>query len=211
MLTEQEFMGKITEDFKRKFPEVSTVKGFIRLGTGITNIELPIESMYMEYKVVGYDNVKDLYLKVANDILNQYKFRVDYNNVYPLLKNKDFGEGKDDLKFYREWTFADIDTLYVSDEGEVFRYVLETDDVDFEKVKKSAWENLNKLSNVLVQLDEAFKIFCLHYSTDFNASFLLSDSVQKQIAKKVGQDYLFAIPSSTTLIVAGQKFDIIAG
>ncbi len=99
--------------------------------------------------------------------------------------------------------------MYVSDEGEVFRYVLETDDVDFEKVKKSAWENLNKLSNVLVQLDGALKIFCLHYTTDFNASFLLSDSVQKQIAKKVGQDYLFAIPSSTTLIVAGHQSEYI--
>lgn len=210
MLTVQDFMRKIIEDFKREFSEVKIEKGFIRLGTGITNIELPIESMYMEYKVVGYDSVKDLYLKVANDILNQYKFRVDYNNVYPLLKNKDFGEGKDDLKFYRERTFADIDTLYVSDEGEVFRYVLETDDVDFEKVKKSAWENLNKLSNVLVQLDGALKIFCLHYTTDFNASFLLSDSVQKQIAKKVGQDYLFAIPSSTTLIVARYRPEYIS-
>ncbi len=100
--------------------------------------------------------------------------------------------------------------MYVSDEGEVFRYVLETDDVDFEKVKKSAWENLNKLSNVLVQLDGALKIFCLHYTTDFNASFLLSDSVQKQITKKVGQDYLFAIPSSTTLIVARYRPEYIS-
>ncbi len=99
MLTVQDFMRKIIEDFKREFSEVKIEKWFIRLGTGITNIELPIESMYIENKVVGYDSVKDLYLKVANDILNQYKFRVDYNNVYPLLKNKDFGEGKDDLKF----------------------------------------------------------------------------------------------------------------
>ncbi|SDZ00169.1 Uncharacterized protein YtpQ, UPF0354 family [Proteiniborus ethanoligenes] len=202
MLRIEEFTEKITRDFKMEFPEVEVKEKYIRLGTGVTHAELPIASMYKEYQVADYESVKKLYIDIAYEVLNQYKFKVDYNNVFPLLKSRDFGKGEKDLRFCREQAFTDIDTLYVSDEGEVFRFVLESDDVDFDKIKKRAWENLNKLSNILVRLDDTLNIFCLRYSTDYNASFLLSDSLQKQIKRKVGKDYLFAIPSSTALVVA---------
>lgn len=202
MFTVQEFAGKVMEDFMKEFPEVELGEKYIRIGTGITHVELPIASMYKEYQATGYDNIKKLYIKVANEVLNQYKFKIDYNSVYPFLKSMDFGKGENDIQFYREQAFKDIDVLYVSDMGETFRFILQTDDVDFDKMKKAAWENLNKLSNILVRLDDALNLYCLRYTTDFNASFLLSDSIQKQILKKVGQDYIFAIPSSTTLIVA---------
>lgn len=209
MLTVQEFIQNISEDFKKAFPEVRVEEKFIRLGTEVTHVELPINSMYKEYQVTDYESIKKLYIKVSNEILNQYKFKVDYNNVYPLLKSREFGKGEKDLGFYREQAFADIDTFYVSDEGEIFRFILNSDDVDFEKVKKRAWENLYKLSNILVRLDDALNIFCLRYATDFNATFLLSDSMQKQIIKKVGRDYLFAIPSSSTLLVAKYHLEYI--
>lgn len=202
MLTVQEFVQNISEDFKKVFPEVRVEDRFIRLGTGVTHVELPINSMYKEYQVTDYESIKKLYIKVSNEILNQYKFKVDYNNVYPLLKSREFGKGEKDLGFYREHAFADVDIFYASDIGEVFRFILFSDDVDFEKMKKAAWKNLNKLSNILVRLDDALNLYCLRYTTDFNASFLLSDSIQKQILKKVGRAYIFAIPSSTTLIVA---------
>jgi len=146
--------------------------------------------------------IKKLYIKVSNEILNQYKFKVDYNNVYPLLKSREFGKGEKDLGFYREQAFADIDIFYASDIGEVFRFILNSDDVDFDKMKKAAWENLNKMANPLVKLDKTLDVFCLKYSTDYNSTLLLSTALQNQIHKKIGKDYLFAIPSSTTLIVA---------
>ena len=114
------------------------------------------------------------------------------------------------VKDYRKTLKLYVDIINdILDMGETFRFILQTDDVDFEKVKKRAWENLNKLSNILVRLDDAFNIFCLRYATDFNASFLLSDSMQKQIIKKVGRDYLFAIPSSSTLLVAKYHLEYI--
>jgi len=202
MLTVQEFIQNISEDFKKAFPEVRVEEKFIRLGTEVTHVELPINSMYKEYQVTDYESIKKLYIKVSNEILNQYKFKVDYNNVYPLLKSRDFGKGEKDLGFYREQAFADIDTFYVSDEGEIFRFILNSDDVDFDKMKKAAWENLNKMANPLVKLDRTLDVFCLKYSTDYNSTLLLSTALQNQIRKKVGRDYLFAIPSSTTLIVS---------
>jgi uncharacterized protein YtpQ (UPF0354 family) len=202
MLTVDEFTEKILHDFKKVFPEVKKEEKFIRLGTGVTHVELPINSMYKEYQVTDYESIKKLYIKVSNEILNQYKFKVDYNNVYPLLKSREFGKGEKDLGFYREQAFADIDIFYASDIGEVFRFILNSDDVDFDKMKKAAWENLNKMANPLVKLDKTLDVFCLKYSTDYNSTLLLSTALQNQIHKKIGRDYLFAIPSSTTLIVS---------
>jgi uncharacterized protein YtpQ (UPF0354 family) len=202
MLTVQEFVQNISEDFKKVFPEVRVEDKFIRLGTEVTHVELPINGMYKEYQVTDYESIKKLYLKISKEILNQYKFKVDYNNVYPLLKSREFGKGEKDLGFYREQAFADIDIFYASDIGEVFRFILNSDDVDFDKMKKAAWENLNKMANPLVKLDKTLDVFCLKYSTDYNSTLLLSTALQNQIHKKIGRDYLFAIPSSTTLIVS---------
>jgi len=210
MLTLQEFVQNISEDFKKVFPEVSIENSFIRLGTGLTHVELPINSMYKEYQVTDFESIKRLYIKISNEILNQYKFKVDYNNVYPLLKSREFGKGEKDLGFYREQAFADIDIFYASDIGEVFRFILNSDDVDFDKMKKAAWENLNKMANPLVKLDKTLDVFCLKYSTDYNSTLLLSTALQNQIHKKIGKDYLFAIPSSTTLIVARYRPEYIS-
>lgn len=80
-------------------------KKYIRLGTGATHVELPIYNMYKEYQVTGYDNTKNMYIKVASEILNQYKFKINYNNVFPLFKSIDFGRDEKDLEFCRERAF----------------------------------------------------------------------------------------------------------
>jgi uncharacterized protein YtpQ (UPF0354 family) len=209
VFTLQQFLENILHDFKKEFPQVELGERYIRLSTGITHAELPISTMYKEYQIIGYDNTKRMYIEVANGILSQYKFKINYNNVFPLLKSMEFGNEKKDLGFYREHAFADIDILYVTDEGEVFRYVLNTDDVDFDKMKRAAWENINKITNPLVKLDKILDIFCLKYSTDYNSTLLLSDWIQNQIRKKIGPDYLFAIPSQTTLIIARCRLEYI--
>jgi uncharacterized protein YtpQ (UPF0354 family) len=174
-------------------------------------MSIPISSMYREYQEVkDYKKTLKLYVDIINDILNQYKFKIDYKSVYPFLKSRDFGKGENDIQFYREQAFTDIDVLYVSDMGETFRFILQTDDVDFYKMKMAAWENLNKMANPLVKLDKTLDVFCPKYSTDYNSTLLLSTALQNQIHKKIGKDYLFAIPSSTTLIVARYRPEYIS-
>jgi uncharacterized protein YtpQ (UPF0354 family) len=210
MLTIADFSRKIIFDLNKTFPKARLQGKYVVVESEPNSVSIPVSSIYREYQEVkDYRKTLKLYVGIINDILNQYKFKIDYNSVYPFLKSMDFGKGENDIQFYREQAFTDIDVLYVSDMGETFRFILQTDDVDFEKVKKRAWENLNKLSNILVRLDDALNIFCLRYATDFNASFLLSDSMQKQIIKKVGRDYLFAIPSSSTLLVAKYHLEYI--
>ena len=153
MLTIADFSRKIIFDLNRTFP-IARVQGkYVIVESKPNSVSVPISSIYGEYqKTRDYEKTLASYINIINDILNQYKFKIDYNNVYPLLKSKKFGIGEKVLDFYREEAFADVDTLYVTDAGEVFRFVLKTDDVDFDMVKKSAWENLNKMRNPLVKL-----------------------------------------------------------
>ena len=203
MLTFADFTNKIISDLNKRFSEAILEGNYILVKSGPASMSIPISSMYREYQEVkDYKKTLKLYVGIINDILNQYKFKIDYKSVYPFLKSRDFGKGENDIQFYREQAFTDIDVLYVSDMGETFRFILQTDDVDFDKMKKAAWENLNKMANPLVKLDKTLDVFCLKYSTDYNSTLLLSTALQNQIHKKIGKDYLFAIPSSTTLIVA---------
>jgi len=211
MLTIADFSRKIIFDLNKTFP-IARAKGkYVIVESNPNSVSIPVSSIYKEYQETkDYGKTLASYIKIINDILSQYKFKIDYNNVFPLLKSRDFGKGEKDLGFYREQAFADIDIFYASDIGEVFRFILNSDDVDFDKMKKAAWENLNKMANPLVKLDKTLDVFCLKYSTDYNSTLLLSTALQNQIHKKIGKDYLFAIPSSTTLIVARYRPEYIS-
>ena len=201
MLTVQEFVQNISEDFKKVFPEVRVEDRFIRLGTEVTHVELPINSMYKEYQVTDYESIKKLYIKISKEILNQYKFKVDYNNVYPILKHTDFGNNAK-IQFYRKRAFEDLDVLYVADMTDVFRFFTIDDDVDYNLLEQKAIENISKMTAALVPLNKGMQVYTLKYSTDYASSLLLSQSMDKQIKKKVGDDILIAVPSNSFILVA---------
>jgi uncharacterized protein YtpQ (UPF0354 family) len=211
MFTIADFTNKIISDLNKRFSEAILEGNNIIVKSGLASMSIPISSMYREYQQVkDYGKTLKIYVDIIYNILNQYKFKIDYYSVYPFLKGMDFGKGENDIQFYREQAFKDIDVLYVSDMGETFRFILQTDDVDFDKMKKAAWENLNKMANPLVKLDKTLDVFCLKYSTDYNSTLLLSTALQNQIHKKIGKDYIFAIPSSTTLIIAKFRLEYIS-
>lgn len=201
MLTVQEFIQNISEDFKKAFPEVRVEEKFIRLGTEVTHVELPINSMYKEYQVTDYESIKKLYIKVANEILNEYKFKVDYNNVYPILKHTDFSNNTK-IQFYKKRAFEDLDVLYVADMADVFRFFTVDDDVNFNLLEQKAMENINKMTAALVPLDKGVQVYTLRYTTDYASSLLLSEAMNKQIQRKVGDDILIAIPSNSFFLAA---------
>jgi len=201
MFTFQEFTEKISYDFKKVFPEVKVGENLIHLGSGVTYVELPLGSMYREYQMTDYCNTKELYVKIASEILNKYKFKVDYANVYPILKRHDFGINSK-VQFYRKKAFLDIDILFVSDMGETFRFFTTDDDVDFSLLEQKAIENINKMTAALVPLDKGMQVYTLIYTTDYASSLLLSKTMNKQIQGKVGDDILIAVPSNSFFLVA---------
>jgi hypothetical protein len=201
MLTVDEFTEKILYDFKKVFPEVKVGENLIHLGSGVTYVELPLGSMYREYQMTDYCNTKELYVKIASEILNKYKFKVDYANAYPILKRHDFGINSK-VQFYREKAFLDIDVLYVSDMGETFRFFTIDDDVEFSLLKKKAIENINRITAALVPLDDGLQAYTLRYTTDYASSLLLSKVFNKQIQIKVGDDILIAVPGNSSIFIA---------
>jgi hypothetical protein len=139
MLTIADFSRKVIFDLNKTFPIARLQGKYVVVESEPNSVSIPVSSIYMEYQEVkDYKKTIKLYVDVINDILNQYKFRIDYYSVYPFLKSMDFGKRENDIQFYREQAFTNIDVLYVSDMGETFRVILQTDDVDFGKMKKAA-------------------------------------------------------------------------
>ena len=201
MLTIQEFIEKISQDFHKIFTEVKVEGKFIRLGNGVAHVELPVCSIYKEYQVTDYDSIKELHVKIASEILNRHKFCVDYSNVYPILKGHDFGINST-VEFYKKNAFVDLEVLYVADMGETFRFFIEDDDVDFNLLEQKAMENINRMVAGFVPLDKGLQVYTLKYTTDYASSLLLSKSMNKQIKKKIGDDILIAIPSNSSIFIA---------
>lgn len=198
-----EFCLEIEKDFKKRFPIVRIENNYLYVEIPPRNVSIPINTIYNEYCYLqDYNQVLETYFRIAHQILDNNKFEINYKNVFPTLKHESFGMDDPQFKFYRKPLFADIHMLFVSDEGEMFRYVLETDDFEKEKLEIAAMKNLNKISNLLVRIDANYDIYTLYYATDYGASLLLTNSLQKQIFKLVGKNYIFGIPSTTSLIVA---------
>jgi len=165
MLTIADFSRKIIYDLNKTFPKARLQGKYVVVESEPNSVSIPVSSIYREYQETkDYGKTLASHIKIINDILSQYKFKIDYNNVYPLLKSRDFGKGENNIQFHREQTFLDIDTLYVTDAGEIFRFIQKRDDVDFDMVKKAAWENLNKMRNPLVKLDKVLGIYTLKFT-----------------------------------------------
>ena len=89
MLTFDDFTNKIISDLNKRFSEAILEGNYIIVKSGPASMSIPISSMYREYQeVMDYGKTLKIYVDIIYNILNQYKFKIDYNNVYPLLKNR---------------------------------------------------------------------------------------------------------------------------
>ena len=55
-----------------------------------SNVSISIESMYQEYKIVGYQTTLKNYIQIISEILNTYRFKVNLDNIFPFIKPKTF-------------------------------------------------------------------------------------------------------------------------
>lgn len=119
---------------------------------------------FEEYTLAkNFKFICDIFKKAIQEEFTKYKFKVDYNKVYPLIKSKDFGKGEA-TEFVREHLFLNLDILFAVDSGETFRFVLEEDEYNMSKLKQNAMNNLDSVFVGLTRLDKDFDI----YSISFN-------------------------------------------
>ncbi|WP_129723877.1 DUF1444 family protein [Xylanivirga thermophila] len=205
MLTTKEFIEKLINDLNHEFTKAFKYGDDIVIEWDAAKMNIPIETIFNEYQLdEDYEETLHTYKGIIRKILGQHKFKIDFDNIFPLLKKSDFAKDSE-LSFYNEEAFEDINTFFVSDMGEVFRFILTSDEVNLEKVKEKAWDNLNTITNPLIKLSEFRDIYTFKYATDYNASLVLSSEFQKQIIRRVGSDYIFMISSSTTLVIASYQ------
>lgn len=157
---------------------------------------------FEEYKNKNSFNlIFDKYLNTVKEEFEKCRFKVDYNKVYPFIKSKEFAV-EENVEFVRENLFLNFDVVYAMDMGKTFRFILSSDDFDLTKLKNCAFNNLNKFSVGLRKLDNDIEIYSVPYPTDFSSSYFLTEKMKKLIERKIGKNYLFAIPSSSTLFIA---------
>lgn len=202
----KEFVDKMIKDLKSMFDEVRMDgKDRIYIARGVTNVSVPIKPMYQEYLLYGYNSNFKNYLKIINDILDTYKFKLDLSNVFPFVKQKT-DKNDIDKNFVEKDLFCDLKIMFVSDMGEVFRFVLEEDlqnaNICFNVLEEKSMSNLNKITNILSKLDNSLEIYSLRFTTDYGATLFLSEHIQKQIRQKISDDILFCMPSASTLLCA---------
>ncbi|QUH22090.1 hypothetical protein [Alkaliphilus sp. B6464] len=196
------FRLKMYNDIKKTYQYAQLNKNIILIYCNNIEISISIEDAYEEYKLCeNYNIILDIFLKNIGNYLNQYKFNLNYNKVYPIIKSENFGKDEE-YNFLRENYLLDLDILYVQDMDETFRFLSVDDIDDFTYLKKRAFENLNKIRNIIVKLDEDLEIYSFNYLTDYSSSFFLLEEVRNQIIKKLGKKFLVAFSSSTSLIVA---------
>lgn len=203
-LSKESFMIKLINDINKFYPDSLIDNDLIRIADGIVDLTIPISQIYNEYSHGSkvYKEIFKGYLKTIKEIIEQHEYKIQYESVYPLLRHKSFGIDED-CKFFRVPLFLDIELMLVTDMGEMFRYVLLNDKCDLDRAYSTALTNISKLTDVLVKMNNELDIYCTRYCSDYSASLLLNDNMKRQILKKVGSNnYIFAIPSSSTLLVA---------
>lgn len=204
-----EFVRQIIKDLRNEFDEVRIDdKDRIYVAKDVTNMSIPAKTMYQEYKVIGYQATLKNYIKIISEILNTYRFQINLDNIFPFIKPKTFSNDSNH-NFICEDLFCDLAVYWVADIGEVFRFIsiedLENSNISLNTIKEKSFQNLNKIINPLVQLDKALEVYTLRFDTDYAATLFLSEHIQKQIQKRIGNDILFCMPSSTSLICAKYK------
>ncbi len=201
-----EFVRQIIKDLKWEF-NYSEVrmdgKDRLYVERGPTNVSIPLHPWHQECLAYGYQESFQNYKKMINDVLNLYQFKLNPGNVYPFIKHESFGISDE---FIREDIFCDLKMYWVSDMEEAFRFVSMEDmkdaGIDMDTLKAKSFENLNKIVIPLVRLDETIGIYTFPFVTDYAATLFLSENIQKQIQRKIGDDILFCMPSSSCLLCA---------
>ncbi|WP_069649780.1 DUF1444 family protein [Caloranaerobacter ferrireducens] len=202
-LDKEQFKFKLLNDIKKVYENAELNKELITFEFGTLEVIIDTKDMYKLYgkSKNNYNTVKKHCLNAVKEIIEETRFKVNYNKVFPIIKPKDFGSDKE-INFIREEFTDDLDILYAVDMGDIYRFVTKHDNVDIELLKKSAINNINKIYNVLVKLDEELSVYTLGFTTDLGSSMILSKNFIKQIYRKVGKSFLFAIPFNGTLVVA---------
>lgn len=184
----------------KKYSNVILQKNDLKISDGHSEVSLDLRLVYKDYKATK--NVKiENYIKAFSKEFDKTRFRVDYNKVYPFIRQAGF-EKDSNVKLLRESLFLNLEIYYAVDFGDNFRFVYEGDNFNTNLLKESSIKNLRKTYSGISKIDINFEVYTIQDRNVYSASYLLLDNMKQEIENKVGSNYLFAIPSSSTVLIS---------
>ncbi|MTI68597.1 MAG: hypothetical protein FH753_18605 [Firmicutes bacterium] len=213
MLRKRQFIDKFAIDIEK------IQSKYIREGFKESDFAINREKIIEEEKL--QDILYDIYLndgdyrifkKTFKSKLNFKKGILDidksiHENVVPIVRKKDFmKEGN----LLRESFTSDLDILYGERVGDGYQLLLNRNENNLSEVRKLAYKNQNKVELTLgtsYKFPDIYLISCSEENirtNDFIIDLtpnLFNKSIQRQIKKEIGENYLFAIPTETLTII----------
>ncbi|MDF2677641.1 MAG: hypothetical protein K0Q97_1966 [Bacillota bacterium] len=186
-------------EFVKKYNGVSLEKDELKISENYFEVSLDLKLVYKDYKATKNFKIEN-YMKSFNKELDKTRFKVDYNKVYPFIRPIGFGK-ESHTKLLRENLFLNLEVLYAVDSGENFRFIYEADNYNLNVLKESSIKNLNKTFSEISKIDINFEVYTIPVLNVYSASYFLLDNMKKEIENKIGKNYLFAIPSSSTILI----------
>ncbi len=194
---------RLYTDVRKEFPQTTLEDDCIVVRVDDVEIRLSMTSLLAEIKNenVSYTNVLTNYKEILREMIKENKFQVDYFKILPLVRSSNFAL-KEKIGLYRKRLFLDLDLLFVTDYSAVIRFLTLEDKFNSGKIYNSGMFNINKVKNELVRLHNLLEIYTTKFDSDYNCSMIFNSSFRREIIKKVGSNYLMAIPSSSTIFFA---------
>lgn len=194
---------RLYSDVRKEFPQTTLEEDCIVVRVDDVEIRISMSSLLAEIKNenVSYKKVLTNYKEILREMIKENKFQVDYFKILPIVRSSNFAL-KDKVGLYREKLFIDLDLLYVTDYSAVIRFLTIRDRFDKHKINNSAMFNINKVKNGLKRVHPLLDIYTTELNSDYNCSMIFNSSFRREITKKVGSNYLIAIPSSSTIFIA---------
>lgn len=194
---------RLYTDVRKEFPQTTLEDDCIVVRVDDVEIRLSMTSLLAEIKNenVSYTNVLTNYKEILREMIKENKFQVDYFKIFPIVRSSNYAL-KEPVRLYRKRWILDLDILYVTDYSAVIRFLTVRDRFDRNKVRDISMFNIHKIKNGLERVHPLLDIYTTKFNSDYNCSLLFNSSFRREIIKKVGSNYLMAIPSSSTIFIA---------
>jgi uncharacterized protein YtpQ (UPF0354 family) len=175
-----------------------------RVDKGITIRLDNLSSKFEENKHAALENTVATIKEGMRLLVEKADLNGKEASIYPVLRNPDFGEGKNLL--HEEHT-AETTVFYAVDEESSYSLIdsdmLKQSGKSAEEIKEAAKFNVRKLPAEFKEDEVAGnKFYFLHAGDGFEASRILNDTLLDNMKEKIHGDMAVAVPHHDVLIIA---------
>jgi hypothetical protein len=203
----KEFYDRVSKDLCEKYSnfEFELDGDRYEIHDDVIHISINSHALYSMYanKEIPYNGgVVGTISYMIDSKIDEFYNDIEYSRIYPILRHEDWNTNDSQVKFIRRKLLLDIDVLFTKGIGNEYQCIKESDNLDFDKIYKSSWDNVNNMVNTMKKIHDQLDIFTLSINCIYACSMLFNLKIEKEIRQKIGLDYIFIIPTASGLLVA---------